>query len=108
MKLKNSKALWRNTLDVWKNPKIFNISPQTKFSIFVKEDDLFTSVCVMAPLFIMACMVFLLMMCSIDKEDEWTNAVRSSSKPKRKMAGVLTYEMGYLVWDPSPSGKQQY
>ena len=48
------------------------------------------------------------MMCSIDKEDEWTNAVQSSSKPKRKMAGVLTYEMGYLVWDPSPSGKQQY
>ena len=26
------------------------------------------------------------------------------SKPKRKMAGILTYEMGYLVWDPSPSG----
>merc|ERR1712113_1290664 len=25
--------------------------------------------------------------------------------PNRKMAGILSYELGYLVWDPSPTNE---
>ena len=63
-------------------------------------------VCVLVSLFIITSLVFFFSKCSsTEDQDWWTSADSSTSKPKRKMAGVLTYEMGYLVWDPSPSGQ---
>ena len=52
-------------------------------------------------------MVFLFMCSSYEDTDvdECSAGGESSSQPKRKMSSILTYEMGYLVWDPSPSGK---
>merc|ERR1712013_2346 len=74
-------------------------SPSTPRRIFSRP------VCVIVALFLTTCMVFLLIIYTTDKEqDQWTG-IDQSSNQKRKMGGVLTYEMGVLVWDPSPSEK---